>query len=892
MGVKRPTYEQRGKMVEKFREEIQKGTQADEALEASETRYRRLFEAAQDGILILNTDTGEVMDVNPFLIKLLGYSHAEFVGKKIWEIGPFKDREKSKAVFQELQKKGYVRYESLPLETVDGQSIEVEFVSNVYSVNHTNVIQCNIRNITDRKRAEKLLSKETEWKNLLLWLYEKAPQLTDKELYDYVLEEAVRLSDSTIGFFHLVADDQKTVTLTTWNSEALKNCTASYQIDQAGKWVDCFRLKRPVIYNDILNSPDQKGLPEGHTPVRRFMSIPVMEGDKVRIIFGVGNKTDEYNEHDVMQLQLVSNDLQGMIRQRRAEEETRRLAHENAIIAEIGRIISSTLNIEEVYERFAEEVKKLIPFDRIGINIINPQDQSLTIAYVSGHDISDRRPGDHIPLAAGTISGKLLKHRSSILIQTDKEEEWAERFPLALSTFQAGIQSMLSIPLFSHGQVIGGFHLESLEPQAYTEGDLKLGERVSNQIAGAIANAQLFAEHERSETEKMSLQEQLRQSQKMEAVGRLAGGVAHDFNNLLTVISVQSQLALRELQEADPLKEKLKDIEQATDRAANLTRQLLAFGRRQILEMKVVNLNIILNDLEKMLRRVIGEDIEFKTVFADDLGMVKVDPGQMEQVLMNLVVNAKDAMPQGGKLSLETSNGELDEEYTRSHLGMMPGAYVMLSTTDTGIGMSKEIKEQIFDPFFTTKEKGKGTGLGLSTVFGIVKQSGGDIYVYSEPNQGTTFKIYLPRVFELPEELKKEVPLEKIPQGNETLLLVEDDPTVRRLAVDILRRQGYTMLEAADGGEALVICEKEKRPIDLILTDIVMPRIGGPQLIERLKQVRNDFKALYMTGYTDETIVHHGILDKTVNLIHKPFTIEKLVRKVREVLDKNSKPAV
>ena len=443
-------------------------------------------------------------------------------------------------------------------------------------------------------------------------------------------------------------------------------------------------------------------------------------------------------------------------RLQRNDEEARRLAQETATIAEIGRIISSTLDIEEVYDQFAEEVHKLIPFDRIGINVINPQDQSITIAYVSGHDIPDRRKGDRFSLA-GSLGEELLKRRSSILFQADDEKEWTDRFPALLSAFQAGIRSTISVPLFSHDQTIAGLHIQSLKPNAYTEAELKLAEKVSNQIAGAIANAQLFAEHQRSEMEKLSLQDQLRQSQKMEAIGRLAGGVAHDFNNLLTVITGYCELSLLGLSKDDPVRQKLNEIAKAAERAGNLTRQLLAFSRRQILEMKVVNLNIILNDLDKMLHRVVGEDIDFKTVFVDELGLVKVDPGQIEQVVMNLVVNARDAMPQGGKLTLETANTELDEEYTRSHVGMIPGAYVMLSVNDTGIGMTKEVKEQIFDPFFTTKEKGKGTGLGLSTVYGIVKQSGGDIYVYSEPGKGTTFTVYLPRVFEPLEELKKEV---------------------------------------------------------------------------------------------------------------------------------------
>jgi PAS domain S-box len=403
----------------------------------------------------------------------------------------------------------------------------------------------------------------------------------------------------------------------------------------------------------------------------------------------------------------------------------------------------------------------------------------------------------------------------------------------------------------------------------------------------AIGSYQDISERKKAEQQMLSLQEQLRQSQKMEAIGRLAGGVAHDFNNLLTVISIQSQLSVLGLREGDPLRENLQEIEKAADRAADLTRQLLAFSRHQILEMKVLNLNFIVSDLEKMLHRIIGEDLELASILADDLGMVKVDPGQMEQVIVNLAVNAKDAMPQGGQLTIETTNVELDGGYTRTHMGVVPGAYVMLSITDTGVGMTREIKEQIFDPFFTTKEKGKGTGLGLSTVYGIVKQSGGDIYVYSEPNQGTAFKIYFPRVFEPGEEWAKKEAVGEISRGEETILVVEDDGMVRKLAINILRMQGYTVLEAEAGGEALLMCEQYKDPIDLILTDIVMPHMGGPELIERLKQVRKDFKALFMTGYTDETIVQQGILEKGIELINKPFTIQKLSRKVREVLDKN-----
>jgi CheY-like chemotaxis protein len=288
--------------------------------------------------------------------------------------------------------------------------------------------------------------------------------------------------------------------------------------------------------------------------------------------------------------------------------------------------------------------------------------------------------------------------------------------------------------------------------------------------------------------------------------------------------------------------------------------------------------------MEKMLCRLIGEDIELVTTLAKDLGRVKTDAGQIEQVLMNLAVNAKDAMPQGGNLTIETANIVLDGEYGRKHVAVKPGSYVMLSVSDSGCGMSPEVKERVFEPFFTTKGKGKGTGLGLSTVYGIVKQSEGNIWVYSEPGRGTTFKIYLPRVDEPPEEIRK-ANVKEVPWGNETVLIVEDDEPVRNLAARILEKQGYTVLKAHRVHEAIRFCKERKEPIHLLLTDVVMPEMSGHELVKNLIQMRQDFKILYMSGYTDDAIVHHGVLDRGVNFIQKPFALEGLARKVREVLD-------
>ncbi|RPI99546.1 MAG: PAS domain-containing hybrid sensor histidine kinase/response regulator, partial [Deltaproteobacteria bacterium] len=349
---------------------------------------------------------------------------------------------------------------------------------------------------------------------------------------------------------------------------------------------------------------------------------------------------------------------------------------------------------------------------------------------------------------------------------------------------------------------------------------------------GMIALGRDITQPRKAEKEMASLQEQFRQSQKMEAIGHLAGGIAHDFHNLLTVIQGYSQLSLMDLKDS-PLEENLIEIKRAAERAATLTRQLLAFSRRQVMEMKVLDLNGIVKNLEKMLCRVIGEDVELFTILSENLGKVKSDPGQIEQVLLNLTVNARDAMPGGGKLIIETVDVNIDQTYAQGHISVKPGRYVMLSVTDTGIGMTPEVRERIFEPFFTTKERGRGTGLGLSTAYGIVKQSGGNIWVYSEPGQGTAFKIYLPRVEESAEEAIPKSIQKNLSARDEAILVVEDEEVVRKLTVKLLQRQGYRIFEARHWEEALAICEK-KEAILLILTDVVMPEMNGPQLMDRL----------------------------------------------------------
>ena len=375
----------------------------------------------------------------------------------------------------------------------------------------------------------------------------------------------------------------------------------------------------------------------------------------------------------------------------------------------------------------------------------------------------------------------------------------------------------------------------------------------------------------------------------MEAVGRLAGGVAHDFNNMLSVIIGYSELLLERADTDGQVRKQCEEIKRAGDRAASLTRQLLAFSRQQVLEPRVLNLNTSVAEIEKMLRRLIGEDIDLRTSLDPTLGLVKADPGQIEQVIMNLALNARDAMPGGGKLIIETSNTELDDEYALHHPPCIVGRYVILAVTDSGVGMSQETKARIFEPFFTTKELGKGTGLGLSTVYGVAKQSGGYIWVYSEPGQGSVFKLYLPRVDGSEVQIRPAKSAPELLPGTETVLLVEDEQSVRALTRNLLEQGGYTVLEADNGAHAVEIAKQHHGPIHLLLTDVVMPGMNGPAVAEMILPIHPEAKALYVSGYSSSFGTQTGLVPAGANLFQKPFSRAALLRKVRNLLEMQKK---
>jgi PAS domain S-box-containing protein len=523
----------------------------------------------------------------------------------------------------------------------------------------------------------------------------------------------------------------------------------------------------------------------------------------------------------------------------------------------------------------------------------------------SFRDITERRKAEEKVKESEDRFRDLVEHSQSLICTHDLEGRILSANPWAATVLGYSQDELLRMNLrdFIAPEVRYEFvgYLEKIRKHGVAQGMLLVqtrnGERRIWEYKNTLRTegvtepvvrgmAQDITERKRGEVEKARLEAQLQQAQKMESVGRLAGGVAHDFNNLLTVITGYSELLLQKIGKESPMHGEVEEIKRAGERASSLTQQLLAFSRKQIIEPKVILLDSMVAETHKMLARLIGENIDLQTITGKSPGTVKVDPGQFQQILMNLAVNARDAMPDGGKIVIETANVDLDEGYCALHPYVKPGRFVMLAVSDTGKGMSEEVKTHIFEPFFTTKEMGSGTGLGLATTYGAVHQAGGSIEVYSEVGIGTTFKIYLPRVEEAVVKPEKNDHPTDLPGGTETVLLVEDEEMVRELGVQILERLGYKVLWGSNGTEALAIAEKYDNRIDLLLTDVVMPGMNGSELATQLVLHHPEMKVLFTSGYTDETITRHGVLDEGVSFIGKPYTLSVLARKVREVLDK------
>ena len=569
----------------------------------------------------------------------------------------------------------------------------------------------------------------------------------------------------------------------------------------------------------------------------------------------------------------VSN-ISDITEQKQTEEEIRRNYDIQTVINSFLRLSLENLSLEKTLEQALNLIISIpwLTFESKGALFL-VEDTSPTLVMKTQNGLSEplHKECAKIPFGKCLCGQAALKQE---MIFTDCLNEQHE-----ISYEGMAPHGHYCTPILYGGETLGVINLYVKEGHQRHPREQDFLTAIANVLAGII-------HQKRREKEFASLQEQVRQLQKMEAIGQLAGGIAHDFNNLLTVIRGYTDMLLSSIDPKNPLYPDTLEIKNASEKAESLTRQLLAFSRRQVLQPKILDLNTLISNMNKMVRRLIGENIELGTQLPEGLEKVKADPGQLEQVIINLAINARDAMPSGGKLIIETASVDLDENYARSHVGVTPGRYLMLSVSDTGVGIPPEIREHIFEPFFTTKEKGKGTGLGLSTVYGIVKQSGGSIWLYSELGHGTTFKIYLPRVEEEVESIEAEDIPQKSLDGAETILVVEDEEVVRRIAVTILQKRGYHILEATNGEEALHLAQNlTNQPIHLMVTDVVMPKMSGPELVKHLILLHPETKVICMSGYTDSAIIHREILKPGMTYLQKPFTTEALARKVREVLD-------
>ena len=1093
-----------------------------QALKKSEAQFKAVVENTKEAIGV--SKNGRHLFVNTAYLKMFGYRNPEeVIGTPVLELIGEQERERVESVMRAREKGIPVAdsYQTKGLKQ-DGTLFDMEVSVSRYGPPDDRKSLVILRDITQRKQKELIQS-------VKLRLVEDSSSHTAVEMLQEFLDEAESLAESDIGFYHLVDDNQKTLSLQSWSTNTLKNmCTeyvkeAHYPMVKAGVWGDSFREGKPIVYNDYPSLPHKKGLPEGHTPVTRLMTVPVLRGNKVVAILGVGNKRTDYTPQDVdivqeladlsweaislknstealkeseqrfrtlfekapIGIDLVSSqgipthvnqaliDLLGyskqelcsnpfitwthpddiddslekigLVREGKADHVTveKRYLHKSgrttwartevtgirktsgdldyfiAMVQDITEQKLAETALKESEERFkflseatvegvhihdkgivldanqsfagilgydsAEEIigqnimqKHLTPeslekvqtyiasgyqgtYEVVGIRCDGTQFPveiiSASIEYrgkparvAAARDITERKAAEEL-LRWYVRRNEILSETASRLLQSsdpknliedlcrkvmgfidsqvffnfmqdsdtgrlhlnacagipeDKQSEieWLDHGtavcgtvaqtrecmicediqdssnPLTALIKAFGIQAYCCHPLMIEDRLLGTLSFGKRSESRFKPEEVEMMKSMANLMAVAVNRI-------KNEKEKIDLEDQLRQAQRVEAIGRLAGGVAHDLNNMLCPILSYAEMLAADLSPGDDRREQAVEIVNAGFRARDLVRQLLAFSRKQVITLNPIDMNQVVRGIEKMLLRTIPEDIRLEKHLCRDIRPVLADIGQIEQILLNLTVNSADAMPDGGLLTIETGLSDLDAEYAKRHPDVRPGRYVMLSIGDTGVGMDGETLAHVFEPFFSTKGE-RGTGLGLATVYGIVKQHNGNVWVYSEPDMGTTFKIYLPVAAETPDDRTSVGPKQSAQKGIETILLVEDNDQVRHLGRTILERQGYNLLEANSGEEALAILTSHGAAIHLLLTDVVMPGINGKELYQRATQSYPHLKVLYMSGYTDDIIAHRGVLKKGIQLIQKPFSVDGLATKVREVLDENT----
>jgi len=852
--------------------------QTEQYLLDSEQRYRLLFEANPHPMWVYEIATLRFLAVNQAAIKHYGYSLNEFLQLTIKDIRPPEDHQR---LFDSLAGTGGTLHGTWRHRKKDGATIDVEINAHPLIFDGKSAELITATDVTDKVRAE-----------------------AERQVILDIIQ-SVNVTSNLDELLRLIHDSLKTILYAENCFVALSDTTTNLMHFEF--WVDKFDpvpAPRPSggFTGYVLDTSEPLLLTEefkeemyGSGKVKKtgtssasWLAVPLRTPSQtigVLVVQHYENK-NVYSEHDRDFLASVGGQIALAIERKRAEKALQ-AANRRAMteyeqllvrLTTLAETFGTARELPTICQAFYSFAFASTQCNGMFISLCDSEKNEHKAIYACSEGVEI--PVTDLPPMANSDSPHCRAVATGeVIIEDDFQTAMIGQpvLNVGLETNPRLPQSSLVIPMVIKDRVIGAVEVQSAEMAAFKKEHVTAMRMAANLAANAIENVRLI------ELEK-SREEQMRQSQKMEAIGQLAGGVAHDFNNLLTAINGYSDLALRQLPKDGSAHVQISEVKKAGTRAASLTRQLLAFSRKQIMQAKVLDLNSIVADMDKMLRRLIGEDVDLVTLLKSGLGQISADPGQMEQVLMNLVVNARDAMPDGGKITIETGNVELGQDYAISHASVRPGRYIFLAVSDTGIGMDVTLQKRVFDPFFTTKEVGKGTGLGLSTVYGIVKQSGGNIWLYSEPGTGTTFKVYLPRVDEAVDH-DTECELLGIPQRTETILLVEDEEIVRTMTRQILEMSGHKVLEAACGSEAIQICGSYDGPVHLVLTDVVMPQMNGPSMVKEVMRIRPNIKTLFMSGYTDNAILRHGILEEGMPFLQKPFSPDGLALKVRDVLN-------
>lgn len=881
-------------------------------LQLSEDRFSKLFHTSSNLMMITTIKDGRIIDLNEASASFGGFSREELIDEKTMNYGLFEDPEQRNRMVRNLQEEGRIYNMKIKVRTKTGDVRTILLSADPITINDEPCLLSVSIDISAREKEEFALKQSEEKYRMLI---ENSLQglaiiqdgryvfcnSTFSSITGYSIEELLSLTPVEMGAM-VHPDDQPAMRKRYEDRLAGKNVPQHYDFrgirkDGTEYWLESYAslieyngtVALQLAHVDITERKQaEKSLRESE---ERFRLITETI-DEIFWIFDLENGSVSYISpaHERIwgyPIEYFMDSKKAFFDPIHPEDRDRVLA----VVARMGtgevldyehRIVRADGSIRHIWNRgypIFDEAGRLKQY--VGV----------------GQDITARRNAEEALRETKEYLNLIINSIRDPIFVKDREHKFVlvndalcafasrPREEMLGMTATESIPPSLATSIWEEEEDVFNTGRERLTEDNFSDSEgnvrtimtrkaLLKDNKGNQQIVGVL----------RDITEYKRLEAQLLQAQKMEAIGILAGGVAHDFNNLLNVINGYSELILEDCSQDNPIYKDLEQINKAGRRAASLTSQLLAFGRKQVMQPVVLDLNSAIKNMSSLLRRLIREDIEFSTLTQTELGLVNADPGQVQQIVMNLVVNARDAMPQGGKLTVETANVDFDENYILKNPIMKQGSYVMLAISDNGVGMDAVTQAHLFEPFFTTKERGKGTGLGLSTVYGIVKQSNGFIWVYSEPGKGSTFKVYFPRVEGKAPQTREEIKLATDYRGTETVLIVEDEAAVRSLASRILSERGYRILEAANGMEALSTAREFEGEIHLVLTDVIMPGMSGASLISKLEVDRPGIRALYISGYTDNTIVHHGILDSNVAYLQKPFTVESLTRKVREVL--------